>query len=173
MRAEYKRLRASLRSAEKDRLIAERLLFSPYAEYGSFFVYLSFGSEAVTSEIVSALKRAGKTVCVPRICGKEMQSVPLTDALTRNAFGILQPESGNELTCDVAITPLLAVDREGYRLGYGGGYYDRYFARCPRVIRVGLLYEGQAVERLPHGKSDLPLDAAVSESKIRVFTQRK
>lgn len=161
-------MRETLHSAEKDKLIARRFLASPYARYGSFFIYLSFGSEVDTQSLVAALLREGKTVCVPVIADGDMKSVPYTRALTRNAFGILQPESGNELTCEVALTPLLAADG-ATRLGYGGGYYDRYFARYPNVIRVGLMYEGQAAPYLPRESCDIPLDAVVSECGINVY----
>lgn len=61
------------------------------------------------------------------------------------------------------------MDGEGYRLGYGGGYYDRYFALHPDVLRVGLAYAGQAVEGLPREKTDMPLHAVVTEKGVTRF----
>ena len=98
-----------------------------------------------------------------------MRSVPYAEPLEAGAYGILQPEGGEETTCRVALTPLLAVDGEGYRLGYGGGYYDRYFSLHPDVLRVGLAYAGQAVERLPREKTDMPLHAVVTEKGVTRF----
>ncbi len=170
LRAQYQEIRKGLCSAEKDAEIARRFLSSPYADYESFFVYLSFGTEAGTSGLIEALRRAGKTVCAPRITGKgEMISLPLGENLIKNKYGIPEPQEGEELTCAVAVTPLLASDRQGYRLGYGGGYYDRYFALHPEVLRVGIMYAGQAVEIFPHGETDLPLDAVVTENGWSVF----
>lgn len=135
-------------------------------------MYLSFGTEVSTQAIVNALKSAGKTVCAPLTENGDMRSVLLKEPLKRNAFGILQPEAGAELTCAVALTPLLAADGEGYRLGYGGGYYDRYFASHPDVIRIGLMYGGQAAERLPREDCDVPLDAVVTERDIRYYGRK-
>lgn len=170
LRVKYQKIRQELCSAEKDAEIARRFLSSPYAAYESFFVYLSFGAEVDTSGLIKALKRAGKTVCAPRITGKgEMISLPLGENLTKNKFGISEPQAGEEITCVVAVTPLLASDRQGYRLGYGGGYYDRYFALHPEILRVGLMYAGQAADSFPHEETDLPLDAVVTEEGWHLF----
>jgi 5-formyltetrahydrofolate cyclo-ligase len=67
---------------------------------------------------------------------------------------------------------LLAFDRDGYRLGYGAGYYDRYLSahRAKRTIRaVGIAYAGQAVERLPRAAHDEPLDAVATEEGVIRF----
>lgn len=168
LRARMKALRPGFRSPERDAAIAEYVL-SAFGEEQSFFVYLSFGSEVGTEALIRALLARGKTVCVPRIAGGEMRSVPYREPLERGKYGILQPREGEEKTCAVALTPLLAWDREGFRLGYGGGYYDRYFAAHPEVLRVGLAYAGQAVPRLPREETDVPLHAVVTEEGVVRF----
>ena len=168
LRARMKEVRAGLKSPEKDKLIEENVL-SAFGEEESFFVYLSFGSEVATKGLIRALLARGKKVCVPRIEGGVMCSVPYAEPLEAGAYGILQPKGGEETPCRVALTPLLAVDGEGYRLGYGGGYYDRYFALHPDVLRVGLSYAGQAVEGLPREKTDMPLHAVVTEKGVMRF----
>ena len=168
IRARMKEVRAGLKSPEKDKLIEENVL-SAFGEEESFFVYLSFGSEVSTKGLIRALLARGKRVCVPRIEGGVMRSVPYAEPLEAGAYGILQPKGGEETACRVALTPLLAVDGEGYRLGYGGGYYDRYFSLHPEVLRVGLAYAGQAVERLPREKTDMPLHAVVTEKGVMRF----
>lgn len=168
LRARMKEVRAGLKSPEKDKLIEENVL-SAFGEEESFFVYLSFGSEFSTKGLIRALLARGKRVCVPRIEGGVMRSVPYAEPLEAGAYGILQPKGGEETACRVALTPLLAVDGEGYRLGYGGGYYDRYFSLHPEVLRVGLAYAGQAVERLPREKTDMPLHAVVTEKGVTRF----
>ena len=94
-----------------------------------------------------------------------MLAVPYAK-LVRGAFGIPAPEGGEDTPCDVALTPLLAFDDEGYRLGYGGGFYDAYFARRPETLRVGLAYCAQRADRLPHEEWDVPLHAVVTEEGI-------
>ena len=148
---------------------SKRTCFPLFGEEESFFVYLSFGSEVSTKGLIRALLARGKKVCVPRIEGGVMRSVPYREPLEAGAYGILQPQGGEETTCRVALTPLLAVDGEGYRLGYGGGYYDKYFALHPDVLRVGLAYAGQAVEGLPREQTDMPLHAVVTEKGVMRF----
>lgn len=168
LRARMKAVRAGLKSPEKDKLIEENVL-SAFGEEESFFVYLSFGSEVSTKGLIRALLARGKKVCVPRIEGGVMRSVPYAEPLEAGAYGILQPKGGEETACRVALTPLLAVDGEGYRLGYGGGYYDKYFSLHPDVLRVGLAYAWQAVEGLPREKTDMPLHAVVTEKGVTRF----
>lgn len=169
LRETFKKLRLELKSAEKDGRITGRAL--SLFEDESFFVYRSFGTEVGTEALISALRKEDKQVCVPRIVGKTMLSVPFTGE-TERVFGIEQPKSGEERTCAVAFVPLLSVDRRGNRLGYGGGYYDRYFRSHPEILRVGLAYEGQLSEELPSSAWDVPLDGAVTEEGLRLFSRR-
>jgi len=109
------------------------------------------------------LLQRGKTVCVPLVEGKEMRSVQLREPLVLGKYGIMQPKSGEELTAQIALVPLLCADRQGNRLGYGGGYYDRYFAAHPEVLRIGVAYSGQIVPNVPTEKTDVPLDGLLTE----------
>lgn len=168
MRAAAKELRTVLCSAERDEGIFRSFAGSPFWSGESFFVYRSVRSEASTEKIIASLRAAGKRVCVPRVSGGVMTAVR-EEGETELAFGIPQPVSGEDEPCAVALVPLLAFDSDGYRLGYGGGYYDRYFAAHPNVLRIGLAYEGQAVERLPRDGFDVPLHAVVTERGVRIF----
>ncbi len=172
LRKVYAQRRALLQSAEKDAQICRKFL-SLFSEERNFFVYCAFRTEVATEEIIRALQNKGACVCVPKLSGKEMFAVPLSGNTAFNRFGISEPISGADTHVDVAAVPLLAVDEEGYRLGYGGGYYDRYFQTHPHVFRVGLCYAGQAVETpLPRESTDIPLHAIVTEEGVRFFPQR-
>lgn len=168
LRKQFKALRKEFKSVEKDEKIAENVLRA--LNFGSYFVYLSFGSEVGTEKIVEGLRSQFRKICVPLVEGSEMRCVPLTDKLKKGAYGILEPESGEEMRCDVALVPMLAVDKEGYRLGYGGGYYDKFFATHPHIFKVGIAYEGQRVESLPHEETDIPLDALITEEGVYPFS---
>lgn len=174
LRAEMISVRTTLKDGEKDAKIAARFFASPFFAYGSFFVYLSFRTEADTMGIIGGLLSAEKTVCVPRLEGKAMQSVPFAaGVLETGAYGILQPRGGEDTECEVAIVPLLAADEGGNRLGYGGGYYDRYIASHPNIMRVGICYEGQVVSRLPAEDTDMRLDALITESRFIRFPRER
>ncbi len=88
-------------------------------------------------------------------------------ALPAGMYGIPAPASGKDLLCEVALVPLLAVDRAGNRLGYGGGY----FAAHPNLFRVGLCYKGQVVDRLPAEPTDVPLHAIVTEEGLHCLSK--
>ena len=168
LRAHFLHLRERTKSAEKDEAITENLIRSPYFAAERFFVYCSVRSEVATDKLIAALLAAGKQVCVPRIEGGVMLAVPYAK-LERGAFGIPAPRGGEDTVCDVALTPLLAADRTGVRLGYGGGYYDAYFAKRPQTLRVGLAYEAQLTQSLPHEAWDMPLQAVVTEKGTHCF----
>ena len=91
------------------------------------------------------------------------------EALVEGAFGVRIPAAGRPVTPEALIVPLLAFDRAGYRLGYGGGFYDRTLAglraRGP-VLAVGLAFGAQEVSTVPREGTDQPLDAIVTEAGV-------
>jgi len=91
------------------------------------------------------------------------------DSLRPGAFGVMEPERSAEiLRPDLLLVPLLAFDRAGYRLGFGGGYYDRTIAalasESQKLRRVGLAFAGQEVDHVPREAHDAPLDLVVTEA---------
>ncbi len=124
------------------------------------------------------LHEKGMDICLPVVLGAAQPLVfrvwtPET-IMVEGAFGAMIPEQGAEVEPDVLIVPLLAFDRAGYRLGYGGGFYDRTLERL-RAIRqtyaVGFAFAGQEVRAVPREATDEPLDAIVTESETIVFAQ--
>lgn len=113
-------------------------------------------------------------VCVPVVVGK---GLPLAfrrwtpDAkLVSGGYGTSIPEEGEMLTPDALIVPMLAYDKAFFRLGYGGGFYDRTIAALRatgRVYCVGLAYESQFDRNLPVGPYDQALDAIVTEQGVQ------
>ena len=101
------------------------------------FVYLSFSSEAPTDKLVEALQEQGFCVYAPRLDGEEMVAALCDDDFTLSHMGIREP-MGEILTVapDYIVAPLLAADEKGNRLGYGKGYYDKYFAKYPWSVPI-------------------------------------
>jgi len=92
------------------------------------------------------------------------------DALERGIWNIPHPTSGDEVNPDIIVVPLVGFDRAGYRLGYGGGYFDRTLAVVPgrpRIIGVG--YEQSRLETIHPQPHDVPMDVIVTESEILEF----
>ncbi len=134
----------------------------------------SVNREVHTHEIILALLDEGKRVIVPR-CSPEparLQHIRINslDELKPARFGLLEPVHvpENEVApaeFDLIIAPLLAFDRKGNRLGFGGGYYDYLFrhSHCPRI---GLAYSFQETQSLPIEPHDRQLDTVVTEKEI-------
>ncbi len=143
--------------------------FAAFGKYDSFFIYSSFSTEARTDLIIGELLRRGKRVYLPRVEGQSMVAVPyFGGSLTEGFNGIPEPEgqafSGG---IDVTVAPLLCVNPRGFRLGYGGGYYDRYL--CGKAtLKVGLGY-GFQIEEFNEEPHDVPLDKYICERGIYDF----
>jgi 5-formyltetrahydrofolate cyclo-ligase len=133
--------------------------------------YLPIGDEIDPRPLLRRLHAAGHAIALPRIVRSH---APLSfrvweegDALEDGPFGTLQPgEAAPAIVPEVVVLPLLAFDRRGFRLGYGGGYYDRTLAelRSRRAVTaIGIAYAAQEVPSVPHDRHDRPLDWVVTE----------
>ncbi len=134
----------------------------------SVFIYNAFSTEAPTMPAIERFLREGKTVYLPRVENGDMVAVNYQrdTVFTKSGYGILEPTG--EAYCgeiDVAVMPLLAVDKTGVRLGYGGGYYDR-FLRDRNILKIAYCYECQVVDRLPQEEHDIKADIIVTDKQI-------
>ncbi len=133
------------------------------------FAYFSFGSEVNTHGLIATLLSLGVTVGVPR-CDKsthKMDAVVISDMeqLQTGAYGILEPKGGEILPpeqVELILLPALAFAKDGTRLGYGGGYYDRYTQNF-QGRTVGLAFSACLTERLPKDTFDRPVDLVITE----------
>jgi 5-formyltetrahydrofolate cyclo-ligase len=173
-------VRDMLSPADRERAsarIADHVLSLPEVERASVvMVFWSFGSETDTAPLVEALHARGIRVALPRIVDGEMEPHTYApgDAVTETSFGAREPSEGEALdpsAIDVVVTPGVAFDRSGRRLGYGGGFYDRLFPRTrPDVLRIGIGFDVQLLdEELPSGHFDIGLDGVVTESGVVRF----
>ena len=132
----------------------------------TFFIYLSFSLEAPTDKLIERLKEDGHTVCAPRIENGEMLAIELGEELTLSACGIWEPVGGRyENNIDFAVIPFLAVDRQGNRLGYGKGFYDR-FLKNSNAKRIAYGYGFQVLNSVPHEEWDEKMDIIVTDEEI-------
>ena len=143
------------------------------------FVYCSYHSEVDTSQIMHHIGAIGKVLCVPRTlpARRQLQAIAIANPradLVPGYKGIPEPKSerGNERlvspqTIDIAIIPGAVFDLCGHRLGYGGGYYDRFLSlHAPKAYRVGIAFSEQLVDRLPSEDHDVPMDMLFTENDV-------
>ncbi len=174
VRSRMRALRGELKTAAADAEIFQRLFsFSPFEEGKDYFVYYSYGSEADTRAIVRELLRRGKRVYLPHTDGENMYLVRYVGQTMRlGAYGIEEPIGEDEnVVPDVCVVPFLAADERCRRLGYGGGYYDRYFAKLRRssakkCFTVGIGYDFQILTEIPCEPHDAALDAIVTDRRV-------
>jgi len=140
-----------------------------FSHFKSYFIYNSFGSEADTSGIVATLLSKSKQIYMPKINNGEMLATPLTGEFTKGAFGISEPVGDGYFgEIEVAVIPLLAVNNKGFRLGYGGGFYDR-FLKGRQIVKVGIAFSFQHTEVSFEEEWDEPLDYLVTENGVISF----
>lgn len=137
-----------------------------YRAAKTIYVYLSAKQEVRTDGIIRQARLDGKQIAAPKVCGDELCFFWL-EADTRlqsGSFGILEPADGKEADNPTALVllPGLAFDRLGHRLGYGGGYYDRFLARETEHPTIALCYGFQLLDRLPHEPHDSTADAVLA-----------
>ncbi len=137
-------------------------------------IYASMAGEVGTGLIAKTVRECGGLVYYPRITiGGEMAFYPAgpESKMIRGLFGIPVPEGNKESDrrvdgFDLVVVPGLAFDRRGYRLGRGGGYYDRFLSRPVSSKVVGLAFSWQVVHELPIDPWDVPVGAVVTESGV-------
>jgi 5-formyltetrahydrofolate cyclo-ligase len=137
-------------------------------------VYRAIGSELDTAALSLALTSAGRDLCLPVVIERDAPMIfrrwSPGEPLELDEAGVPAPFPLAETVIpNLILTPLLAFDARGGRLGQGGGYYDRTFAAMPDVVRVGFAYAGQEVENLPVELHDIRLHGVLTERGYRAF----
>jgi 5-formyltetrahydrofolate cyclo-ligase len=128
--------------------------------------------EVQTRKLISELIERGRAIQIPVIHEGALCSTTFTswDELAPNRMGILEPKKiilADETPIDIILTPLLAADRNGNRLGYGKGYYDNFFSRLHHTpLKVGLAFDFQIASHVPHDDSDVTLGTIITETEI-------
>lgn len=159
-----------------DDLILDRLLKSKmYKNSMNIFVFVNYGSEVDTKSFIYKAIEDGKRVCIPKTIRntREMKAVEIKslDNLKPDNWGILEPETFqgeiNKEFLDLIIVPGVVFDRKGNRIGYGGGYYDRYFSDLnSKIKKVVLAYDMQVVESLVSEEHDVKVEYIITEKEI-------
>ncbi|MEL7686053.1 5-formyltetrahydrofolate cyclo-ligase [Citromicrobium bathyomarinum] len=137
-------------------------------------LYHASANEAPTQRYAQYFLENGHRIALPRLLAQDgaMRFAEHTDPLggsdlEAGPHGLMQPGAdAADLVPDVLFVPLLAFDTAGGRLGQGGGYYDRWMADHGQVLRIGLAWDTQAVDRVPMEAHDMPLHRVVTPTRV-------
>ena len=177
LRRKFLRQRQSLSTVEwqrKSNLICDRLKVSSlFKEAQTVLAYFSFRQEAD----LSSLFDFNKNWAFPRCVGKTLvwHSWQLGESLESNKYGIKEPLATSTVvdtaTADLILVPTVACDLRGYRLGYGGGFYDRLLScdRCLNIPTIGVVFNFAYVPQLPTDIWDISLDFICTETNLDAY----
>jgi len=157
----------------------EHLFSAPeVAAAGTLMFFASFGGEIATRPMLARALAQGKRLALPRVDRASRRLAPhlVRDPeaeLAPGFYGIPEPRPESPLIVlddiEVVIVPGVAWGEDGFRVGYGGGFYDRFLPTVPQARRVGLAFELQVLPSVPHGAHDLPVHLLVTEAGVRRF----
>lgn len=154
--------------------------FPAFSSAKTVLLYSSKGTEAPTHDLIQKALDEGRRVALPITHAKErtmeLSFISSLDDLVPSSFGLLEPKFSSLSPCkpsDVqcALVPGISFDNEGFRLGWGLGFYDRFLPSlsCPSI---GFCYEVQVCEKLPREKFDVPVGALVTEVSARAIIRK-
>jgi len=134
--------------------------------------YYPLKGEPDLRPLMDELRKMGKTVCLPVVEGEKMRAVIWNEGeeLEKVPPGVMQPRGGSEpRSIDVVIVPGLAFDKNGARLGFGGGYYDRFLAEC-ETDTIGVCFDEFLTENLETQPWDIPMKKVLTDKRFFDFT---
>ena len=137
-----------------------------YKNAKTIYGYLPYNQEVRTVAILEQALLDGKKVAVPKVYGDKMRFIYLDDLtkVSTGYAGIPEPIADDPVADDIAalvLMPGLAFDKEGHRIGYGGGFYDKFLEREPNHPKVALCYDFQVLPSLEVQEHDIPVDLVI------------
>lgn len=175
LRRKFLQQRQSLSNVEwqtTSRVICDRLQTATiFKEAETILAYFSFRQEVD----LTTLFELNKSWAFPRCVGKSLvwHSWQPTDSLQTGKYGILEPQPNapkiDPTTADLILVPAVACDRRGYRLGYGGGFYDRLLSSKFDVPTIGVVFDFACVTLLPIDPWDIPLNFVCTENRFDIY----
>ena len=150
--------------------IAETVTALPeYSNSRRILAYADYNHEVMTKYIIEAAWKDGKEVAVPKVVGQDMVFYKLSDfaQLEKGYFGIPEPARGEIVQWEEAlmIMPGVAFDRQNHRVGYGGGFYDKYLEKHPNLQAIAISFELQMYRELPFEEHDIKPEKVVTEKQ--------
>ncbi|MBZ4669765.1 MAG: 5-formyltetrahydrofolate cyclo-ligase [Oscillospiraceae bacterium] len=186
LRKKYKELRLNMPYDEKEKrdsqIFNKVISLKVFKEAPIVLTYVSTEIEVDTKRLINYCFENAKPVAVPRCVPGTSEmffyKISSMDDLEKGTFSVLEPkpdrcEKISDARGAICIVPGLAFDSEGYRLGYGKGYYDRYLSRQNDLKKIGICYCSCTVNNLARGRFDVPVDILVTEKYIKIVKNEK
>lgn len=167
---------------EKSREVLKAVLgIDSFDVFGTVMCYMDFNNEVKTGEIINLFLSKGKRVAIPAVekYGKTAKSRivayqinSLEEEMQKGAYGILEPVKDISRVVDpkefeLVLVPGVAFDRNGNRIGFGAGYYDKFLCKTRKdCVKAGLAYEYQVLDSIPAEKHDILMDYIITEKGI-------
>ena len=174
------RLEPPIRFAYSSIIFSRIKKLEEYKNAKTVMFYLSYGSEVITDSMINEVLADDKMVVVPIIKNPGdgvMQAIKISklEDCYERVYGIRQPEFNQDEVIskqdvDLVFVPGIVFDNNGYRIGYGKGYYDKWLVGIDISKRIGLAYEVQLTDKLPIGQYDLPVGKLLTEKRCIEFT---
>lgn len=146
-----------------------------YKNAKTIMTFISFGAEVDTHEFIKDSISKGKRIVVPITiaASKELRlsEVFNFEELEIGFYNILTPKEEfiryvDSSEVDLIIVPGVAFDRNGYRIGYGGGYYDRFLSKLDHITKISLAFDMQLIPKVPHENFDIPVNYIITEKEL-------
>ena len=165
------KLSEDVRSDFSNSIAKQVLMLDEIRNAKIIFIYISYATEVHTHKLIKALLDNGKTLAVPKIVDSdfmEAETFSSWENLIPGELGILTPDNSKPCSgpFDIALTPGLGFTLSGHRMGFGGGYYDKWFARNKVNQKIALAYEVQLVDEIPIEDTDVSMNMIVTEQRV-------
>lgn len=174
IRKQYKMLRNKMSEMEvkekSDRICQNIILSNLFQQVERIMAYAPLGNEVDIRPVMEEGWRQQKRIAFPKVFGDTMRyfEVSSFSQLEEGTFHVMEPVETNPVDWKNALVlvPGVAFDRQGNRMGYGKGYYDRFFEEKSGCVKAGVAYELQVVDQLPTKENDLPMEYLVTEKGV-------
>ena len=163
----------------KSRIIVSKIIeSSAYSECKKLLCFVNMGSEIVITPLLDTAIADGKIVACPYALQKSrimhFIQIDSLEGMAKSRFGVYEPIFDEEKIIipyedTLIIVPALAFDKSGYRMGYGGGYYDTYFENNPLGYKLGIAFDEMLVDNVPIEVHDKPVDMLITDKEILIW----
>lgn len=176
IRSEILKKRRALSEEKQEKMArncTKRLIeLDAFQAASTILVYMSYNGEMMTDYIIDEARRQKKLVAAPIVLGKEMEFFTFSskEELVPDKHGILEPIPNNQTKIGddeaLIIMPGVAFDEQKNRVGYGGGFYDRYLEKHQNLKKIAIAYEFQVIDSVPAEEFDQRPDCIITEERV-------